>query len=191
MITTGIPSAARPISSSTRGTVPPPSSAAWVDRGIVGPSARGSLNGTPTSRKSAPAASTSLSASSEAAGVGCPAVRYGMSAAWRLAPPPLSPPPRPAPARMARQRAAIGCSDKIVADVDAVLHRVGDLDDRAGEVALRIALREVREEPGVVQRALGRRHDAHDGPVHVADVGVGAVDDRDLVGIEDDAGAHG
>src|SRR5207249_9752849 len=126
MITTGIPSAARPISSSTRGTVPPPSSAAWVDRGIVGPSARGSLNGTPTSRKSAPAASTSLSASSEAAGVGCPAVRYGMRAAWRLAPPPLSPPPRPAPARMARQRAAIGCSDKIVADVDAVLHRVGD-----------------------------------------------------------------
>jgi len=32
MITTGIPSPARPISSSTRGTVIPPSSAAWVDR---------------------------------------------------------------------------------------------------------------------------------------------------------------
>src|SRR5947208_12466690 len=79
---------------------------------MVGPSASGSLNGTPTSTKSAPAAWTSWSAASDASGVGWPAVRYGMSAARR----------RP-PARRVRQRAAIGCSDKVIADVDAVLGR--------------------------------------------------------------------
>src|SRR6266487_4530419 len=120
----------------------------------MGPSARGSLNGTPTSTKSAPAASTSLSASSEAAGVGWPAVRYGMSAARH---PPRPPAPRPAVARMARQRAAIGCSDKIVADVDGVLSGGGDLDARAVAVALRSAL----HGPGFL--AVLAQRDAHDG----------------------------
>src|SRR2546430_17133233 len=147
---------------------------------MVGPSASGSLKGTPTSTKSAPAAWTSWSAASDASGVGWPAVRYGMSAARRRS-----------PARRVRQRAAIGCSDKVIADVDAVLGRIGDLDDGAGEVALRIALRQVGEEPGLVRRPLGRRHDAYHGTVDVGDVRIGAVDDGDLVGVEDDAGAHG
>src|SRR2546422_269910 len=137
MTTTGISSVARRIRSSTRGTVMPCSRAAWVERWMVGPSARGSENGTPTSTKSAPAAATARRASSDSSGVGNPAVRYGMSAACRV----------PALPRMARQRAAIGCSDKVIADVDAVLDGVGDLHDRAGMTAFGILLREVGEEP--------------------------------------------
>src|SRR3989454_1102999 len=117
---------------------------------VVGASSRitasGSENGTPTSTKSAPAAATSRRASSDASGVGNPAVRYGMSAARRV----------PAFPRMARQRAAIGCSDKVVADVDAVLYGVRDLHDRAGMIAFGVALREVGEESGVLHPAFGR-----------------------------------
>src|SRR5438105_229390 len=136
--------------------------------------------GTRSATKSAPAAWTSWSAASDASGVGWPAVRYGMSAARRRS-----------PARRVRQRAAIGCSDKVIADVDAVLGRIGDLYDGAGEVALRVALRQVGEKPRLVRRPLGRRHDADHGTVDVGDVRVGAVDDGDLVGVEDDAGADG
>src|SRR5438046_5226393 len=148
---------------------------------MVGPAASGSLNGTPTSTKSAPAAWTSWSAASDASGVGWPAVRYGMSAARR----------RP-PARRVRQRAAIGCSDKVIADVDAVLGRIGDLDDGAGEVALRIALRQVGEDCGLVRCPLGRGHDAYDGTVDVGVVRGGDVDDRVLEGTEGDGcdGTH-
>src|SRR3989449_6985566 len=131
---------------------------------MVGPSASGSENGTPTSTKSAPAAATSRSASSDASGVGNPAVRYGMSAARRV----------PAFPRMARQRAAIGCSDKVVADVDAVLYGVRDLHDRAGMIAFGVALREVGEESGVLHPAFGRGHDADDRSMHVGDVRIGA-----------------
>src|SRR5437667_350292 len=97
--TTGISSAARRIWSSTRGTVMPWSSAAWVERWMVGPSASGSENGTPTSTKSAPA---------------------------------------------------------------AVLHP-----------------------------AFGRGHDADDRSMHMGDVRIGAVHERHLVRVEDDARAHG
>src|SRR6266480_3226342 len=188
--TTGISRAARRIWSSTRGTVIPWSSAAWIERWMVGPSARGSENGTPTSTKSAPAAATRRSASRDRAGVGNPAVRYGISAA-RPAPAgaPLPPLP-PLPPRMARQRAAIGCSDKVVADVDAVLGRIGDLHDGAGKVVRVVALREVDEESRVLHAAVGGGHDAHHRSMHVGDVGVGAVDQRDLVGVEDHARAH-
>src|SRR2546421_2902429 len=137
---------------------------------MVGPSASGSLNGTPTSTKSAPAAWTSWSAASDASGVGWPAVRYGMSAARRRS-----------PARRVRQRAAIGCSDKVIADVDAVLDRIGDLDDGAGEVALRIALRQVGEKPGLVRRPLRRCHDPHHRAVGVSGVRAGAVDNGHLL----------
>src|SRR3989442_5163009 len=106
-----------------------------------GPWAGGSLNGTPPSTTSAPAVSARRSASSERAGVGKPAVRYGISAA------------RPSP-RTSRQRAAMGWSDKIVADVDAVFRGVGDFDDGAREVALLITLREIGDEPGLEQRAV-------------------------------------
>src|SRR5438445_6937844 len=113
---------------------------------------------------SAPAASARRSASSEAGGVGKPAMRYGINAA------------RPSP-RTSRQRAAMGWSDKIVADVDAVLRGVGDFDDGAREVALLITLREIGDEPGLEQRAVRRRHDPYRRPVHVAHVRVGAVAD--------------
>src|SRR5437660_8171074 len=104
---------------------------------MVGPSASGSLNGTPTSMKSAPAASARRSAARHPAGDGYPAVRYGISAA------------RPAPpARSACHRRAIGWSDKVVADLDPVLLRVGDLDDGPRIVALLIALGQVGEESG-------------------------------------------
>src|SRR5437588_12831903 len=107
---------------------------------MVGPSASGSENGTPTSTKSAPAAATHLSASSDTSGVGNPAVRYGMSAARRV----------PAFPRMARHRAAIGCSDKVGADVDAVFYGVRDLHERAGMIAFGLSLRQVVEEAGVL-----------------------------------------
>src|SRR5439155_19668283 len=131
---------------------------------MVGPSARGSENGTPTSMKSAPAPATTRSASSEMSGVGNPAVRYGIRAARRV--------PVPSPPRRARQRAAIGCSDKVVADVDSVLGRVGDLDDGPGEMAVGILLREVRQEARVLDAALGRRDDANHRAMHVCDVRV-------------------
>src|SRR5205809_6749049 len=146
MMMTGTASAASRIRVSTPAAVIPCSNAAWVERWMVGPSASGSENGTPTSRKSAPAAATSRRASSDVSGVGNPAVRYGMSAARRV----------PAFPRMARQRAAIGCSDKVVADVDAVLYGVRDLHDRAGMIAFGVALREVGEESGVLHPAFGR-----------------------------------
>src|SRR6267143_6106820 len=181
MTTTGISSPARWIRSSTRGTGMPWSRAAWVERWMVGPSARGSEKGTPTSTKSAPAAATARRASSDSSGVGNPAVRYGMSAARRV----------PAFPRMARQRAAIGCSDKVVADVDAVFDGVGDLHDRAGMLAFGIVLREIGEESGVLHPALRRGHDTDHGAMHVGDVRIGTVHQRYLVRVEDDARPHG
>src|SRR5947199_7803968 len=178
--TTGISRAARRIWSSTRGTVIPWSSAVWIERWMVGPSARGSENGTPTSTKSAPAAATSRRASRDSSGVGNPAVRYGISAARR----------GPAFPRMARQRAAIGCSDKVVADVDTVLGGVGDLHDRAGMIACGIALCEIGEKSGVLHSALGSGHDADNRSMHMGDVRIGIVDERHLVGVEDDTRAH-
>src|SRR5205809_6279725 len=103
---------------------------------------------------SAPAASATRSASSEAGGVGKPAVRYGINAA------------RPSP-RTSRQRAAMGWSDKMVADVDAVLRGVGDLDDGAREVALLITVREIGEVGGLAQRAVRRGRDQLDRPALV------------------------
>src|SRR5690349_13666241 len=159
---------------------------------MVGPSARGSENGTPTSMKSAPAPATTRRASSDDAGVGKPAVRYAISAARRElppAPPPPSLPPAPFP--NTRQRAAMGCSDKVVGDVDAVLEWVGDLHDRPREMTLCVALGEVRQEARVLNAAVRRGDDADHGAMHVRDVRVGAVDQGDLVGVEDDARPDG
>ena len=74
MMMTGTASAASRIRVSTPAAVIPCSNAAWVVRWMVGPSASGSENGTPTSTKSAPAATTARSRSRETAGVGKPAV---------------------------------------------------------------------------------------------------------------------
>src|SRR2546428_12351688 len=113
---------------SRRAPVRPGPSGVGVVRWIVGPSASGSEKGTPTSTKSAPAAATARIASSDLAGVGKPAVRYGMSA-------------RDLPS--ARHRAAMAFSDKVIADVDAVFDRVGDLDDGPRGVAVGVFLREI------------------------------------------------
>src|SRR5436190_22258683 len=104
----------------------------------------------PTSMKSAPAPATRRSVSSDAAGVGNPAVLYGLSA--RVFP-------------RARHRAASGeaRSDKVIADVDAVFDRIGDLDDGARVISVRILLRQIDDRSGLQQRAVRRRHDADDG----------------------------
>src|SRR3989449_5277100 len=118
---------------------------------MVARGAGGSLNGTPPPPTSAPAASARRSASSEARGVGKPAVRYGINAA------------RPSP-RTSRQRAAMGWSDKMVADVDAVLRGVGDLDDGAREVALLITVREIGERSE--ERRVGKECRSRWSPYH-------------------------
>src|SRR6266849_1675461 len=135
MMMTGTGAFALRSNSSTRGTVIPCSNAVCVVRWIVGPSAKGSENGTPTSMKSAPALATDWIASSDAAKVGKPAVRYGISA-------------RDLPS--ARHRAAIGdaFSDKVVANVDPVFDRVGDLDDGARITPVRVLLREIDDGSG-------------------------------------------
>src|SRR6266576_1106036 len=177
MMMTGTWTAPARIRSSTRGTVMPCSRAVWVVRWTVGPSASGSENGTPTSIKSAPASATRRSASSETAGVGKPAVRYGISA-------------RDVPS--ARHREAMGAlSDKVIADVDTVLDRVGDLDDGARVVAVGILLGKIDHGTRIQQRPIGCRDEAYDRAVDVRDVGVGAVHQRHLIGVEDDAGADG
>src|SRR5688500_3975352 len=169
MITTGMATAASRIKASTPATFIPCSSAVWVVRWIVGPSARGSENGTPTSMKSAPAAAIRVNAASETARVGNPAVRYGMRA--RRLP-------------NDRQRSAIAPalrSDKVIADVDAVFDRVRDLHDGARVVAVRVFVREIHDGAGTQERAVRRRDDPDDGPVDVGDVGIGVVHERHFV----------
>jgi hypothetical protein len=55
---------------STVSSVTPCSSAAWDDRWIVGPSATGSLNGTPSSMMSAPASASATSSGTVRSGAG-------------------------------------------------------------------------------------------------------------------------
>src|SRR5215216_4424211 len=106
-------------------------SASKVDRCIVGPSASGSLNGTPTSMMSA-TASAALSAARLASAEGYPAVRYGISAVRCR-------PLRPAQAGASRD------SDKVIADREPVALGVGDLDDRAAVGAALVLLREAHQ----------------------------------------------
>ena len=82
-----------------------------------------------------------------------------------------------------------GEPDKVVRDLDSALDRVGDLDD-GPRIRAAFLNGQVGEEPGVEQPAVGRRHDPDDGPVDVRGVGVGPMDHRHLVSIENDAGAH-
>src|SRR5690349_3647116 len=144
---------------------------------MTGPSARGSLKGTPTSTTSARGA-TRRSASSDASGVGWPAVRYGISAV------------RPR-ARSSRHAGASERSDKVVADRESVAIRGGDLHDGAGELPRRVALGQVDELPRRGDDVAVRvERDADEGPVEHPRVGVGAGHDADLEGVEHDAGAH-
>src|SRR5687767_15184211 len=98
---------------------------------MVGPSARGSLNGTPTSSTSAISSAT-LSAASLARRSGYPAVRYGISAV------------RP-PARRPAKAWVMPESDKVVADRETVPGGIGDLHDRSPVGAGFIPLGEARQ----------------------------------------------
>src|SRR5438477_504437 len=123
------------------------------------------------SRPSSVVAATARTASRETAGVGEPAVRYGMNA-------------RDLPS--ARHREAMGAlSDKVVADVDTVFDRVGDLDDGARVVAVCIFLGKIDHGTRIQQRPIGGRDEAYDRAVYMRDVGVGAVHQRHLIGVED------
>src|SRR5215469_8207945 len=143
---------------------------------MTGPSANGSENGRPTSMMSAPAAAVATNAATKSLGVGKPAVRYAISAA------------RPS-AFVFRQHPAswVRESDKVFLDLDAVLERVGDFDDRSRIRAVFLQ-GQVREESGVQQTTVGCRDHPDDGPVHVRRVRVGRMDDGHFVGVENDAG---
>src|SRR5438093_11842014 len=96
--------------------------------------------------KSAPVRATARTASSDTAKVGNPAVMYGISA-------------RDLPsARHRRAMAGRGAlSDKVVADVDPVFDRVGDLDDGARIRAVRVLQRKIDDRARRQQGAVGRR----------------------------------
>src|SRR5690348_9477660 len=78
---TGTRSAIRAPASSTAGTVTPPASARVAAAWITGPSASGSLNGTPSSIRSAPASAYAMPTATEVSASGNPPIRYGISAA--------------------------------------------------------------------------------------------------------------
>src|SRR6266545_1839017 len=145
---------------------------------MVGPSASGSLNGTPTSMMSATASATRRAARLASAD-GYPAVRYGISAvrSW---------------ARRAAQAGASLDSDKVVADSETVALRVGDLDDRAPVGAALVLFRQADQRARRRDRAAIRVHgDPHHGTVELLALGVGRSDEADLERVENDAGAHG
>src|SRR4051812_45655376 len=90
-------------------------SASKVERWMVGPSASGSLKGTPTSIMSA-TSSAARRAAALASGVGYPAVRYGMRAV------------RPFDLR-ALQVEVSADSDEVIANCNPIAGCVGNLDD--------------------------------------------------------------
>src|SRR3712207_1236298 len=104
---------------------------------MIGPSAIGSENGTPTSITSAPASSRPRSSSRLEAGSGNPAVMYVTRA-------------RRPPARSLAKRSAIRSdeSDEVVTDADAIPFGILRLDDRPAKTPVRCPLREVDQDPG-------------------------------------------
>src|SRR5680860_313437 len=100
---------------------------------MVGPSASGSLKGTPSSITSAPASASASSTSSPSAGDGKPAVVYRTSAAlpsvrhrWKV------------------PRSLLTRSVDILLDIDAVSVRIGCFDDGPERIAgLWIALAQI------------------------------------------------
>ena len=112
------------------------------------PSASGSLNGTPTSMMSAPAASSPCSSATLRARSGCPAVTYGTNARRPLT-------------RSAANRFAMA-SEEIVANPDAIALGILRLDDRAEVQAIRALVREVHERSGGLEVALRVADHAHD-----------------------------
>src|SRR5512146_3528223 len=102
---------------------------AWM----IGPSAIGSENGTPSSITSAPDSASAARISTVRAASGYPAVTYGTSA------------------RLPAARSCVNCretaSDEVITDPDAIAIRVFGLDDGARERALGVALRQVDDRP--------------------------------------------
>src|SRR5881227_4397679 len=98
---------------------------------MIGPSAIGSENGTPTSMTSAPARSSPDNKSRVASGDGWPAVTYGTSARR--------------PDARSRAKCSAMRSDEVVTDTKAVPIGLIRLDDRSLERAVLSAIREVHE----------------------------------------------
>src|SRR6476660_6283548 len=144
---------------------------------MVGPSASGSLKGTPTSMMSETSAAT-RSASTLVSRVGYPAVRYGISAR-RLSP------------RSVDQVCFRGDSDKVIANRDPIARRIGDLDDRA---AIGSALIFVGETDLRTRRrhwsTIGVDRDPDQGTLELLSVRIGRGHDADLEGVENDAGSY-
>src|SRR4051812_36940039 len=142
---------------------------------MVGPSASGSLNGTPTSMMSA-SSSAMRNAARLTSTEGYPAVRYGISAvrSW---------------ARRATHAGASLDSDKVVADRETVALGIRDLDDRATVRAALVLLRQADQRPRRRHRATVRVHrDPHHGSVQLLALGIGRRHEADLERVENDAG---
>src|SRR5437867_8147742 len=137
---------------------------------MIGPSAIGSENGTPTSMTSAPAFSSAARSSSVAARDGCPAVTYGTSARR--------------PSRRSSANRSASRSDEVVTDTDTVPICVLRLDDRAPEHPLRRAVGEVHQVAGEQHVALVVTHDADDRPRQHLLERIYGVHDSELEGVE-------
>src|SRR5882724_1015924 len=143
---------------------------------MVGPSASGSLNGTPTSRMSE-TRSAARSASRLAPGVGWPAVRYGMSALRRAS-------------RSADQTGASLDSDKVIADRQPIARRIGHLHDRATVRPALVLLGQVhRHARRGNAGAVDVHRDPDQRPVELLALRVGGGDNAHLERIQDDTGA--
>src|SRR5689334_7512996 len=168
------------MSSSTRSNTMPCSSARCELAWMMGPSARGSENGTPTSMTSAPAPSNLRRSSRLRDGSGCPAVTYGTNARRRSA------------RSSANRRSIAPCvSDEVVADADAITIGVLRLDDGALEDTRRISVGEIDEGARVHQVSTGVSHDSNDrSRQHVLNR-IDRMDDSELEGVEHDERSHG
>src|SRR5687767_2711472 len=137
---------------------------------MIGPSAIGSENGTPTSITSAPAPSSARSRAIDSSTLGWPAVQYGTSAR------------RPDASSAANRRAI--ASDEVVADPNAIALRIGRLDDRSKESARRILLREIHQRARMEDIPAIVADDPHDRSRHLVRVRIHRMNDRQLEGIE-------
>src|SRR3954468_20267464 len=128
---------------------------------MVGPSASGSLNGTPTSMMSETSAAE-ISAALLASRVGKPAVRYGIS------------PERPLDRRVA-QASSSRDSDKVVANREPEAVRVRDLHDRSPKRPTLVLFAEAGLDTGQRHRtSFGIKGNTHHGAVELLTVRAGA-----------------
>src|SRR5579872_6157710 len=117
---------------------------------MIGPSAIGSENGTPTSTMSAPARSSPRRRSRLRSTSGCPAVMYGISAC------------RPSARRRAKQDVSV--LDEVVTDANAIALGILRLDDRAREHPILESIGEVDQLARKEKLPLVVTDHAHNGP---------------------------